>query len=139
MFGGCLSAPERNYGTEAILILKQKGANLYRTEPKDTKINGGQPTEYGWHTNSLTKPKMIFALVKAVSDGLLTLNDKKLVAECKSYSRNDLLDSQKDPRLTTRHFDLLIAAAIAWQMKDHAFVKTKLIKRKQRQRTTPYV
>ena len=34
------------------------------------------------------------------------------------------MDNENDPRLTTRHFDLLIAAAIAWQMKDHAFIKT---------------
>jgi hypothetical protein len=30
------------------------------------------------------------------------------------------MDSEVDPRLTTRHFDLLIACAIAWQMKDYA-------------------
>jgi hypothetical protein len=28
------------------------------------------------------------------------------------------MDREQDPRLTTRHFDLLIAAAICWQMKD---------------------
>ena len=37
-------------------------------------------------------------------------------------TRNDLIDVERDPRLTTRHFDLLIAAAIAWQMKDYAQV-----------------
>jgi hypothetical protein len=33
------------------------------------------------------------------------------------------MDKIEDPRLTTRHFDLLIAASIAWQMKDRAEVK----------------
>ena len=65
---------------------------------------------------------MIFALVKAVNDGLLDLSDKDLIQECKSYTRNDLIDTEKDPRLTTRHYDLLTACAIAWQMKDFAQV-----------------
>jgi len=30
------------------------------------------------------------------------------------------MDREEDPRLTTRHFDLLIAGAIAFQMKDYA-------------------
>ena len=42
-----------------------------------------------------------------------------------SYTRNDLIDDERDPRLTTRHFDLLIAVAIAWQTKDYAQVKKK--------------
>ena len=65
---------------------------------------------------------MIYAFVKAVEDGLIELNDKDLIQEAKSYSRDDLMDNEVDPRLTTRHFDLLIAACIAWQMKDHAKV-----------------
>lgn len=122
MFGGCLVAPERNYGPEAILRLKQLEANLYGAQRKDASIRETAATEYGWHTNQLTKPKMLFALSKAIEDGLLSLNDPGLIAECKAYTRNDLLEVVKDPRLTTRHFDLLMACAIAWQMKDHAVV-----------------
>lgn len=124
MYGFCIAAVERNYGTEAILKLKQLGAKLFAAEPKDTKIPTGkieQPKDYGWHTNSATKPKMIFALMKAVEDGLLELSDPGLIAECKEYSRNDLIETVKDPRLTTRHFDLLIAAAIAWQMNSFSY------------------
>lgn len=40
-----------------------------------------------------------------------------------SYTRNDVIDNEPDPRLSTRHFDLLMATAIAWQMKDYAEVK----------------
>ncbi len=125
MFGDCLIAPERNYGTEAILRLKQLEANIYHSQSKDSKIASNAPTEYGWQTNSLTKPKMLFALGKAIEDGLISLNDSGLIAECKAYTRNDLLETIKDPRLTTRHFDLLIACAIAWQMKDVAVIANK--------------
>jgi len=121
MFGDCLIAPERNYGTEAILRLKQLEANIYCSQTKDAKINSNA-SEYGWQTNALTKPKMLFALGKAIENGLISLNDAGLIAECKAYTRNDLLETIKDPRLTTRHFDLLIACAIAWQMKDEAVI-----------------
>jgi len=42
-----------------------------------------------------------------------------------SYTRNDLIDRDPDPRDTTRHFDLVIALAIAWQMKDYVHVTPK--------------
>jgi hypothetical protein len=126
MFGTCLVAPEQNnHGVATIARLKQiypKG-QLHKTQRKDTKVDNQEATEYGWHTNGATKPKMMFALAKAIEKGLLTLSDKDLIAEAKAYTRDDLLDSEIDPRLTTRHFDLLIAAAIAWQMKDFAQVK----------------
>ena len=122
LMGKCLEGIENNYGTEALLICKQHNLNLYRTEKKDTKIVGSKKTDYGWNTNSLTKPKMLSSLAKAVKDGLIDLSDKDLIQECKSYTRNDLIENIKDPRITTRHFDLLIACAIAWQMKDFAII-----------------
>lgn len=117
-YGNCLTAPENKYGTETILRLKQLNANIYRKEKIDTKIQKGTRTEYGWDTNALTKPLMLNQLAKAIRDGLLILNDKILINECKGYTRNDLMDGEHDPRETTRHFDLLMACAIAWQMKD---------------------
>ena len=125
-FGGCLTAVEsNNHGHATIAIAKQNDLNLYAKEGKDTKIDDSEPKEYGWNTNGLTKPKMIYALVKAVEDGLIELNDKDLIQEAKSYTRDDLMDNEADPRLTTRHFDLLIGACICWQMKDHATVSKK--------------
>jgi hypothetical protein len=123
MFGNCLIAPERNYGTEAILRLKQLNANIFDNQQKDSKKVDSKATEYGWQTNALTKPKMLFALGKAIENGWIALNDQALIAECKAYTRNDLIESVKDPRLTTRHFDILMACAIAWQMKDFATSK----------------
>lgn len=120
-FGNPLCAPEKNnHGHATIGRLKQLDANLYKTEGKQTKVFYISSTEYGWHTNAHTKPKMLFALAKAIEDGLLELNDEDLIKECKSYTRNDLIDNENDPRLVTRHHDLVIALAIAWQMKDKA-------------------
>lgn len=126
-FGACLVAPEKNnYGHATIGRLKQIYDNIYTTEVSEAKIDlGVDPKEYGWHTNQLTKPKMFLDLAKAVEDGLVSFNDPKLIAEAMKYSRNDLIETVKDPRETTRHFDLLTAAAIVWQMRLHATVTTK--------------
>lgn len=125
MFGNCISAIENNKFDQAILKAKQLGVNLFKMAKGQTlktlTIANPQYT-YGWNTNALTKPKMHADLRKAVYDGLLQMNDKNLINEAMSYTRNDLIDSEPDTRLTTRHFDLLTACAMAWQMKDYATV-----------------
>jgi len=126
-FGLPIAGIENNKYDQAILAAKNLGAKLYRTQLKETIIHATTPTTYGWNTNSLTKSKMIMAIVKAVNDGLISLNDADLIQECKSYTRNDLIDEVKDIRLTTRHFDLLIGLAIAWQMKDYSEIKKIII------------
>lgn len=121
-FGTCLLAVENNKYDQAILKAKLRGANLYKTHGKELKVGLGIPTTYGWNTNALTKPKMMSSLRSAVDDGLIQLNNPDLIKEAKSYSRNDLMDNEPDPRLSTRHFDILTACAIAWQMRDKARV-----------------
>lgn len=122
-YGECLVAPEKNnhgHATIGKLKLIYPLDKIAKTQRKDDKIEGERPIEYGWETNSLTKSRMLAALSKAVENGHLALNDPRLIAEARSYTRNDLMDKEVDPRLTTRHFDLLMAAAIAWQHKDFA-------------------
>jgi len=127
-YGQCLIAPEKNnHGHATIGRLKQiyDISRIFKTLGKEVRKDKPEATEYGWHTNGASKPKMFYALKKAVEDGLLELVDKDIIAEAKSYSRDDLMDLENDPRLTTRHFDLLVAAAIAWQMKDFAQIKSE--------------
>lgn len=121
LYGSPIVAVENNKFDMCIGRLKQIYANLYFTEQKETRV--GLPPRvrtYGWNTNAMTKPKMLFDLKKAVEDGHLELSDADLIAELRSYTRDDLMDKDEDVRLTTRHFDLLMAAAIAWQMKNWA-------------------
>jgi hypothetical protein len=124
LYNYCLVAPERNNncGGTTIAILKQlDNVNIYKTEPKDTKIMINAPGEYGWSTNSATKTKMLDALADAIYKEVLVLNDLDLINELKYYTRDDVLDKEVDPRLSTRHFDLLIACAICWQMRDYRY------------------
>lgn len=101
--------------------------NLYFQEMKPTRV-GVPPTTrtLGWNTNSDTKSKMIFNFMKAVVDGHVELSDKALIDEVRAYTRDDLMDRDDDVRLTTRHFDLLIAASIGYWMKDYATVKREV-------------
>lgn len=124
-FGECIAGIENNKYDQTILKAKMLGVNLYKAKGKELKINIPVPQVYGWNTNSLTKSKMFLDFSKVISDGLIFLNDIDLLREAKSYSRNDLIDREEDPRLSTRHFDLLVAACIAWQMKDYTTVKEK--------------
>jgi hypothetical protein len=119
-FGGCMVAPENNKYDQAVLKAKLLGADLFSMPNKEILIAGSLPKSYGWSTNSLTKSKMLSSIKQAIEDGLIELNDADLIAEAKNYSRNDLIDKEEDPRLSTRHFDLFTACAIAWQMKDYA-------------------
>lgn len=123
-FGAPIVAVENNKFDTTIERLRQLNYDpMYYQEMKATRV--GVPPRVrtlGWNTNSDTKPKMLFALKKAVEDGHLELSDKDLIAELKSYTRDDLMDTEEDVRLTTRHFDKLISCAIAYMMKDYAEV-----------------
>jgi hypothetical protein len=121
-FGENLVAPERNKYDMVVLRLRQiyPTDRIFKTSKESVKIAHSIETEYGWLTTALSKPKMLYELAKAVDDGLLLLNDPALIEEAKSYTRDDLMDrSMMDPRLMTRHFDLLTALAIAWQLRNY--------------------
>jgi hypothetical protein len=128
-FGGCIIAIENNKFDSAILKARQLGGNLFMQQPREIKSVFSPPKIYGWNTNSLTKSKMLSDLREAVESGLLALNDEDLINEVKGYTRNDVIDNEPDARLTTRHFDLLIACCIAWQMRN--FARPKKIKQNQ--------
>lgn len=122
-FGGCLLGIENNRYERCIMKAKVLGANLYETQGKEIKKDVQRPSTYGWNTNAITKDIMMSNLREAIRSGTIDLNDPALIAECKSYTKNDILDRVADPRLTTRHFDLLIALAIALMMREYARVK----------------
>lgn len=122
IFGQPIIAPENNKYDMVIGTLRHENyPNIYFTEQKETRVGMPPRTRtYGWNTNGATKSKMLFELKKAVEDGHLELSDPALIAELRSYTRDDLMDRDEDVRLTTRHFDILISCAIAYQMRNWA-------------------
>jgi hypothetical protein len=83
---------------------------------KTINSNFKLPKVYGWNTNSLTKSKMLSDMREAIESGLIELNDQDLINEFKSYTRNDLIDNSPDVRLTTRHWDLVVACFVKGTM-----------------------
>lgn len=126
-FGLPIQGIENNKYDQTVLKAKQLGANLYMTGGKAIKAGLQKPTTWGWSTNSLTKNRMFADLNEAIESGLIELNDKELILEAKAFTRNDLIERPQDVRLipATRHFDLLTACAIAWQMMPFAKAKKK--------------
>lgn len=120
-FGNCIFAPEANNKCGGIVVqtLKDRGyPRLYRYEIKD-KAQNVVTKKLGWETNRKTKTTMLMDFRRDFNDGLIIIRDINLLKEMKSYTNNDLTDNAVTG-LSTRHFDLLMAACIAWQMKDKA-------------------
>jgi hypothetical protein len=121
MYGKCILAPEINntgYATVAILGENYDEDKIFHHTTKD-KITNQEIKKLGWHTNSSTKPSAIYELKSAVEDGMLEIYDQDLLEEMSHYQIRDLKTSVKKPGMT-RHFDKLIACAIAWQLRDDA-------------------
>ena len=115
-FGENYVAVEKNYGSTIDILKTIYPTNKIHKTERATKIITPLPTEYGFETNSATKPKMLIEFSQAIEKGIVELNDSDLITEAKGYTLSDLMDREIDPRLTTRHFDLLMAACICWQI-----------------------
>lgn len=129
LFGSCLIAPEKNSesGGSCLTTLKMiYDANLiYRQVPLDRLSD--QPLgsgELGWETNGATKYSILNDLRTAVEDGHLLIQDERILLEMKSFTFTDADDlGRSRVGHFTNHFDLLMATAIAWEMRKHARAK----------------
>lgn len=115
-FGCCIVAPERNNtGYATIAALKEdQYPNIYKEVVKD-KYTDEQKEKLGWGTDRKTKPTMWFDFRKDFNDGLITIYDVELLEEIKKYTKADFND--RTTGIITRHFDLLTAAVIGWQLR----------------------
>lgn len=121
-FGNCLYAPEVNAKCGGIVITTLKSLNypnIYR-QFNEKKAKTVQTETLGWGTNSSTKYNMFYEFRTDWNDGLIKIYDIELLKEMKAYSNADLTESNVG--LVTRHFDLLTAAVIGWQMRKYATV-----------------
>lgn len=116
-FGSCIAAPERNNHGHATLVAMAGYPNIY-TERRMGTTQVKNTDKLGWITNRKTKPQMFFEFRKDYNDGLIRIRDKDVLKEMKSYTTADLIGDSGT--LVTRHFDLLTAVVIGWQMKNYA-------------------
>ena len=116
-FGNPICAPESNNTGHATIAAMRGYPNLFTqrtTGNRSIKVT----EKFGWNTNRKTKPLMFFDFRKDYNDGKIKIYDINLLKEMRSYTTMDLQDAKVG--MVTRHFDLLMAAVIGWQMKKYA-------------------
>lgn len=119
-YGNCLIGVERNnHGHTTLAILKGIYYNIY-TEKKTDAANDIDTARLGWHTNAATKPMMLSSLNTAINEMLINVPDKDSVTELRTFPRQDATVFSKGKDENAKHWDRVMAIAIAWQMKDHA-------------------
>lgn len=119
-YGNALVAVERNnHGHTTIATLKGIYQNLY-TEVTVDSIEDKMTTKYGWLTTGASKPKMMYELKSAVNNDQVDIPSKLILQEMRTYDKEDLGVTRFDEN-QSRHWDRLMAMAIAYQMKAFAF------------------
>lgn len=116
-FGNCIWGPEINNKCGGIVLTTALNLAYPRLYEQKTIRNGVEVSsgKVGWETNGKTKHTMFFDFKRDYNDGLIHIYDIDLLKEMKAYTTSDL--SERTTGLITRHFDLLTAAVIGWQMK----------------------
>lgn len=116
MYGGCIAAPEaNNVGLTTCVTLNSIYPNIF-TQVREGELEVKATNKLGWLTTGLSKPKMMYELSDAMADDLLRVYDDGILLEMKRVNKEDTLTVQTT-EATTRHFDLLTACAIAYQMR----------------------
>jgi hypothetical protein len=118
-YGECFIVPEVNkgYGTISKLVEDEETGgyeypNVYVREVKNKTTKMTQ-TEFGFHTNTKTKPDMLDEFKQAWEGGFLEIWDIGLLTEMLYYRKADVHRLKREDG-TTRHFDKLMAVCLAW-------------------------
>ncbi len=119
-FGECFIVPEiNNTGYATLAELVSLGYfNMYVREVKN-KTTDKLQKEYGWRTTEGSKSEILAQFKSAVEDGELEIMDIRVLEEMYHYTRQHLRTTKKQDGMT-RHFDLLMASALAWEGRKHA-------------------
>jgi hypothetical protein len=118
-FGNCIIAPENN-NTGHATISAMRGYNNIFTERKNDTRTLKVTERFGWRTTRKSKPQMFFEFRKDYNDGLIKIYDLNVLKEMRSYTTSDLTDTKVG--MVTRHFDLLMAVIIGYQMRKYASI-----------------
>lgn len=118
-FGNCIIAPENNNTGHATIAAMRGYPSIY-SERKEGQRSLKVSQTLGWRTTKKSKPQMLFEFRKDYNDGLIKIYDLNVLKEMRSYTTSDLQDVKVG--MITRHFDLLMAVCIAWQMRKYAQV-----------------
>lgn len=119
-FGDCLIAPEVNSESGGTCVNQLRSIypidKIYRRIPKE-RIVDKLTARIGWETNAATKPEIMYQFRTSVNDGQVEILDLGLLQLMRSFVFNPDIHVP----------DLLMAAAIAWEMRNHARADTSTI------------
>ena len=118
-YGNCIIAPESNNTGHATIAAMRGYPNLF-TQRTSGNRSIKVTEKFGWNTNRKTKPLMFFDFRKDYNDGKIKIYDINVLKEMRAYTSMDLQDTKVG--IATRHFDLLMAVVIGYQMKKYAHV-----------------
>jgi len=119
MYGTCMIGPERNnMGIATIGKLQEIYGNIYKQRIKD-RVEEKETDRYGFLTTASTKPELMSQLKAAINDFGLLVPDSHILKECELYGMNDFKRIKGDDNVTS-HFDLIMAMAIAWELRNYA-------------------
>ena len=119
MYGGCIAAPEaNNVGMTTCVTLNAIYPNIY-TQVREGLLETVSSNKLGYLTSSITKPKYMYDLSEAMENDEVKILDEGILLEAKKFNKEDTLQTVVNEN-TTRHFDLLIATGIAYQMRAYS-------------------
>lgn len=107
-----------NHGHTTLAILKQlyPEDRLYK-EVNEDSFDDRETEKLGWLTTGTSKPKILYLLKSAVNLNSLDIPSKELCHELLTYDKGQIEKVKFDPE-ATNHFDLVMALAIGYKMKD---------------------
>ena len=124
-YGNCIAAVEKNnHGHATLSKLKEMYGNIY-TERTTDKMADGFTERIGWHTTAATKPTIIFGLKETIENNELLVEDVGILRELKGYGDDEMKQIRYDEDVT-KHYDLVMALAIAWEMRHFCGVGGKV-------------
>jgi len=108
MYNEALIAVERNNHGHATI------GKLTEIYPQ-SKVFMDESKKFGWLTTTRTKPAALYGLQEGLNNENVKLNSQALISEMTSFPR-DKAAQAKPKKDDTKHWDLLMAAAIGYQM-----------------------
>ncbi len=130
LFGECLLAPElNNTGFATVTRLKEiyPQGKIYR-QVREDQLGKKITNDLGWEATAGNVATIYYNFRSAYNDGLIEIFCPALLAEMRAFTKLDLDSASKRGErefvsgVVTRHFDLLRAACIAWEMRHHALI-----------------
>jgi len=122
MYNNAVIAPENNsLGHTTCVMLDSTYNNVYTYEIKGYTTDR-TTNKLGWNSNSSSKPRMMYELAEAMQhdQNPLIIPDATILREALAFKKDDANTKRDRSGTQTSHFDLLIATAIAYQIRGEA-------------------